>query len=371
MEAGTSTAEDSRLSQEMNVEELFTTMVDKRASHLHLVPGSPIMIRRGSILEPLDGHILSPQDTKAISETIMSEEMLDEFDQNLEADFSFSVPGLSRFRIVCFQQRGSVAIVISTNPPAPPTLEEVRLPQVFLDTFLKAPSGLFLITGPRGSGKSHTLAAIIKYLLDNRNIKIVTLENPIDFLHKNRKGVICQREIGTDCMSYDAAFKSLNIQGADVIAVTNADDFEVVRRVLDLAASGNTILCTINSPNALVTIEKMVDMFPPHLHQQARTLLSVALKAAVAQTLLPKADGDGLVAAFEVLIGTPQVQSFLREDKINQLSGVMATSGREFGMSSQEMALRALVKKNLITEAEAYRRAVNPEALKKMMSLPY
>lgn len=355
----------------MNVEELFTTMVDKRASHLHLVPGSPIMIRRGAILEPLDGHILSPQDTKAISETIMSETLLDEFDEKMEADFSFSVPGLSRFRIVCFQQRGSVAIVISTNPPAPPTLEEVRLPPAFLDAFLKAPSGLFLITGPRGSGKSHTMAAIVKHLLETRNIKVVTVENPIEFLHKNRKGVICQREVGTDCVSYDAAFNSLVLQAPDVIAVSNADNFDVVRRVLDLASSGNTILCSINSPNALVTIENMVGMFPPHLHQQARTMLSVSLKAAVAQTLLPKADGDGLVAAFEVLISTPQVQSFLREDKISQIPGIMATSGREFGMSSQEMALRALVKKNLITEAEAYRRAVNPESLKKMMSLPY
>ena len=245
------------------------------------------------------------------------------------------------------------------------------VPQVFLETFQKAPSGLFLITGPRGSGKSHTLAAIVRHLLETRNIKIVSIENPIDFLHKNRKGVICQREIGTDCVNYDAAFGSLIHQAPDVIVVSGADDFEVIRKVLDLAAGGNTVLCTTNSPNALVTIEKMVDMFPPHLHQQARSLLAVSLKAALAQTLLPKADGNGLVAAHEVLIATPQVQSFLREDKISQLPGVMATSGREFGMASQEMALRALVKKNLITEHEAYRRAVNPEALKKMMSLPY
>ena len=355
----------------MNVEELFTTMVDKRASHLHLVPGSPIMMRRGSHLEPLDGHILSPQDTKAISETIMSEDLLDEFDEKMECDFSFSVPGLSRFRIAVFQQRGSVAMVMSTNPPAPPSLEDVSVPQVFLETFQKAPSGLFLITGPRGSGKAHTLAAIVKHLLETRNIKIASIENPIDFLHKNRKGVICQREIGTDCVDYDAAFKSLNQLAPDVVVVSGADDFEVLRKVLELATRGNTVLCTTNAPNALVTIEKMIDMFPPHLHQQARVQLAVALKAAMAQTLLPKADGNGLVAAYEILIATPQVQTFLREDKLAQLSGIMATSGREHGMASQEMALRALVKKNLITETEAYRRAVNPEALKKMMSLPY
>ena len=355
----------------MNVEELFTTMVDKRASHLHLVPGSPIMIRRGSILEPLDGHILSPQDTKAISETVMSEGLLDEFDQKMECDFSFSVPGLSRFRIVVFQQRGSVAIVISTNPPAPPSLEEVRLPPSFVETFQKAPSGLFLITGPRGSGKSHTLAAIVKHVLETRNVNIVSIENPIDFLHKNRKGVICQREIGNDCVDYQAAFKALTNQAADIIVITGADDPYVTQKALDLAAAGNTVLASANAPNALVMIERMIALYPPHLHQQARVLLSVCLRAAVAQTLLPKADGDGLVAAFEVLIGTSQVQSFLREDKISQISGIMATSGREVGMSSQEMALRALVKKNLITEAEAYRRAVNPESFKKMMSLPY
>ncbi len=355
----------------MNVEELFTTMVDKRASHLHIVPGSPIMIRRGFTLEPLDGHILSPADTRAISETVMSESLLDDFDRNMECDFSFSVPGLSRFRIACVQQRGSVALVISTNPPSPPTLEEVRLPESFLEAFNKAPNGLFLITGPKGSGKSHTLAAMVRNLLETRSLNIISVENPIDFLHKNKKGVICQREIGTDCVDYETAFKSLTYLAPDVIVVSGADDFDVVRRVLDLAAAGHTIICTANAPNAMIMVEKMVDMFPPHLHHQARLLLSITLKAAVAQTLLPKADGNGLVAAFEVLIGTPQVQSFLRDDKISQLSGIMATSGREHGMSSQEMALRGLVKKNLITEAEAYRRATNPEALKKMMSLPY
>lgn len=355
----------------MNVEELFTTMVDKRASHLHLVPGSPIMIRRGTELEPLDGHILSPQDTRDISETIMSDTLLDEFDDKLEVDFSFSVPGLSRFRIVCYQQRGSVGIVISTNPPAPPTLEDIQPPEVFLKSLLQAPSGLFLITGPRGSGKSHTLAAIVKHLLDTQNINIVSIEDPIDFLHKNRKGVISQREIGTDCTDYTAAFKSLQHQAPDIIVVTGANDFNVIDKVIDLAAQGNTVLCTSSSPDAVTFIDRMIELYPPHLHQQIRSLLSVILKAAVAQFLLPRADGEGVVAAHEVLLGVPAVQNAIRDGKIGALSGIMATGGREFGMSSQEIALRGLVKKNLITEDEAYRRATNPESLRKMMSLPY
>ena len=355
----------------MNVEELFTTMVDKRASHLHLVPGSPIMIRRGADLEPLDGHILSPQDTKDISETIMSEDLLDEFDTKMETDFSFSVPGLSRFRIVCYQQRGTVGIVISTNPPAPPTLQDVNPPEAFLKALNDAPSGLFLLTGPKGSGKSHTLAAIIKHLLDNQSINIVSIENPVDFLHKNRKGVISQREIGTDCIDYKAAFRSLLHQAPDLVVVSGVSEFDVIDEVLNLAAQGNKVICTASAPNALVFLERMVDLYPPHLHQQTRTLLAVVLKAAVAQTLLPRADGQGLVAAYEILIANTPVQNGIREGKFNQLAGIMATGGREFGMSSQEMALRGLVKKNLITEEEAFRRATNPESLKKMMSLPY
>lgn len=329
------------------------------------------MIRRGSELEPLDGHILSPQDTRDISETIMSEDLLDEFDDKMETDFSFSVPGLSRFRICCYQQRGSVAITISTNPPAPPTLEEVTPPESFLKALNDAPSGLFLLTGPKGSGKSHTLAAIVKHLLDSQSLNIVSIENPVDFLHKNRKGVISQREIGTDCVNYDAAFTSLQHQAPDLVVVSGVSEFEVIDRVLALAAQGNTVICTASAPNALVFIERMIDLYPPHLHQQTRTLLSVVLRAAVAQTLLPRADGNGLVAAYEVLIGIPNVSIAIRDGKINQLSGIMASGGREHGMSSQEMALRALVKKNMVTEEEAYRRATNKESLKKMMSLPY
>jgi twitching motility protein PilT len=355
----------------MNVEELFTTMVDKRASHLHLVPGSPIMMRRGSVLEPLDGHILSPQDTRTISETVMSEDLLDEFDEKMETNFSFSVPGLSRFRIVCYQQRGSVGITMSTNPPAPPTMEDVKPPEVFIKALQNAPSGLFLLTGPRGSGKSHTLAAIVKHLLDNQNINIVSIEDPIDFLHKNRKGVISQREIGTDCLTYDAAFNSLPHQAPDIVVVTGVSEFNVIDKVLSLAAAGNKVICTAAAPNAIVFIDRMIELFPPHLHQQTRSLLSVVLKSAVAQTLLPRADGDGLVAAYEILVGIPQVQQAIRDGKIQALSGIMATGGREFGMSSQEMALRGLVKRNQITEEEAFRRATNPEALRKMMSLPY
>lgn len=355
----------------MNVEELFTTMVEKRCSHLHIVPGSPIMMRMGSQLVPLDSYILSPQDTLAIADTIMSEQLRAEFDERMQADFSFSVPGLSRFRINCFRQRGSVAIVIGTNPPSPPTMEELSLPDSFKKIILDADSGLILITGPKGSGKAHTLAAIINYLLEVRPGKIVTIENPIDFLHKNKKGVIAQRELGTDVHNYEDALKALIHQGADVIVVTGVDEFSIVERVLNLSAGGSLVLCTANSPGAVVLLEKMVDLYSPHLQQQARTLMSVGLRAVLSQTLCTRASGEGLIPAFEVLTAIPPVKALIREGKFSQIQSVMGSNGREFGMATQELALRALVKKNVITEQEAYRRAIRAEDFKKVLSLPY
>ena len=355
----------------MNVEELFTTMVERRCSHIHLVPGSPILLRQGNNLVPLDGYVLSPQDTLAISEAIMSDPLRLEFEEKLQTDFSFSVPGLSRFRINCFRQRGSVAIVIATNPPAPPTMEELSLPDSFKKMVLDADSGLILITGPKGSGKAHTLAAIINYVLEVRQCQIVTIENPIDFLHKNKKGAIAQRELGTDVLSYEHALKALLHQGADVIVITGVDEYAIAERVLNLSAGGALVLCTANSPGAVVLLEKMVDLYPPHLQQQARTLMSVGLRAVLAQTLCNRATGDGLIPAFEVLLGTPQVKSLIREGKFQQVQSMIGSGGREQGMTTQELSLRNLVKKNLITEQEAIRRATRAEEFKKVMSLPY
>lgn len=355
----------------MNVEELFMTMVEKQASHLHLVPGSPILMRKGSDFTPLDGYVLSPQDTQTVAETIMSEPLKAEFEQTMQTDFAFSVPGLSRFRINCFRQRGSVCVVIATNPPAPPTIDELGLPDAFRKNVLEADSGLIMITGPKGSGKAHTLAAIVNYLLEVRPCKIVSIENPIDFLHKNRKGAIAQREIGTDVPSYEAALRVLPYQGADVLVITGVEEFAIAERIVNLSAGGNLVLCTSTAPTAMVLVEKLVDLYPPQLQQQAKVLLSVGLRAVISQTLCTKASGDGLAAAYELMLATPAVKALIREGKFAQIQSFMGTSGRESGMSTQELSLRNLVKKNVITEAEAYKRAVRPEDFKKVLALPY
>jgi len=304
-------------------------------------------------------------------DSVLTDTQKDLFMRNKEIDFTYSVPGLSRFRVNLFTQRGSVAAVILMNPPNPPTIEELGLPDLLKNLIINLRQGLVILTGPKASGKSHTLAALVNYILEMRTCQILTLENPIDFLFKNKKGVICQRELGTDTIAYENAFKSLMHQGVDILIITEVNTFEIASQVLNMAASGNLVIATAQSPSAMVMLEQLIDLYPPHLQQQARTLLSVGLEAVVAQTLITKAHGIGLVPAFEVLIGTPHVKSLIRDGKLVQVHNTMATSGREHGMQTQEQALRVLVKKNIINQEEAEAKAVRQEEFKKLMALPY
>lgn len=355
----------------LKYEDIFRIMVDKRASHFHLVPGSPIMMRLNNVLSPLDSNVLSPQDIKTLSNDLMTVQQKAEFSKRLEIDFSYSVPGLSRFRINIFTQRGSTAMVISTNPPNPPTMEELGLPELIKNITVRTRQGLIVICGSRASGKSYTLAAMINYILETRTAQIVTIENPIKFLFKNKRGIICQREIGTDTMSYENAFASLMYQAADIVVVTEMNSYETASRVLPLAAGGTLVLATALAPSAVVFLEQLPDLFPPHLHQQCRSLLSVGIAAVISQTLVNRAGGGGVVPVFEFCIGTGQVKGLIREGKIFPILGIMGSVGREAGMQTQEQSLRAMLKKNVITSEEAYSKAVRPEELKKLMALPY
>ncbi|MBQ7529724.1 Flp pilus assembly complex ATPase component TadA [bacterium] len=355
----------------MNVEELFTSMVERRASHLHLVPGSPILMRIDNQLVSMDGPVLSPQDTQAFSEAIMTEDLLDELEDRLECDFAFSVPGLSRFRVNVFRQRGSLACIVSTNPPSAPTLEELGIPELIRKQVDESSSGLVLVCGPKQSGKSSTVAALVDYILKTRCCQVVSIEDPLDFLHRNDKGVICQREIGTDVDSYKDAFASLSRQGADVVVVSNMESYEVTQQVLNLAATGTLVIAMANAPSVQVMLEKMIDTYPPHLSQSCRNAMALGIKAIVGQLLLRKASGDGLIPAFELLVSTGKLKELLRGNKLDQIPSYMAASSRDIGMQTQEMALRFLVRKNMVTMEEATSHSSRPEDFKKMMSLPY
>lgn len=346
-------------------------MVERRASHIHLVPGSPIMMRSAGKLSPLDTHVLSPGDTARMANALLTDKQKRVFEERLEVDFSYSIPGLSRFRINVFRQRGSIAMVIATHPPSPPTIEELGLPESIRNTATQAKAGLVVICGPKAAGKSHTLAAMLNYILETRSVQVVTFENPIDFLHKNKKGIICQREKGTDFKTFPNAFNSLRHQACDILVVTEFEEYEVARQCLNLAAGGNLVLITAQAPSVSVMMDKILDLFPPHQRQQALSLLSVGLNAIISQTLLTKASGGGMIPVFEILTGAPPIRTMLREDKLGHIHSYMGTHGREYGMSTQEQALRALLKKNLITKDEAISKAVRQEEFKKVLSMSF
>jgi twitching motility protein PilT len=356
----------------LKYDELLRIMMERRALEAHMVPGSPIMLRdKGNQLINIDANLLTPGDTKKFVSDIMTPEQRTEFTQNNEIDFAYSVPGLSRYRINIFMQRNSISLVIRTVPPQPPTFEELGLPEIFKTLATKATRGLIIICGPKGSGKSHTLAAMLNFILENRTCKIVTIENPIKFLFKNKKGIICQRELGIDCKDFNTAFTSLPLLGPDIIVVNDIESFDVAHKILTMAAGGHLVFVTAIAPNVQIILEKLVDFYPANLQNQCKTLLSVGLEAIIAQVLVKKATGDGILPALEVLIATGPVKANLKEGKIFQLQSIMATQGRESGMQTQEQALRTLVKKNLVTQEEAYEKAVRPEEFRKIMALPF
>lgn len=354
-----------------SINELFGLMVERRCSHLHLVPGSPIMIRQGGAVSPLDNEVLKPVDTARIANALLTDKQKRIFEDRLEVDFSYSIPGLSRYRINVFRQRGSIALVIATNPPSPPTLEELGMPESIRNTATKATSGLLVICGPKASGKSHTLAAMINYILETRNAEVVTFENPIDFLHKNKKGIICQRERGTDFKSFSNAFLSLRHQACDILVVTEFEDYDVARNVFNLAAGGSLVIVTAQAPSVMTMLDKMIGLFPPQQRSQVLSLMSVGLHAIIAQTLLAKSTGGGLVPCFEILTAPPPIRDFLKEDKLIQIHSFMTSRGREYGMTTQEQSLRNMVKKNLVTKEEAMKKAVRSEEFRKVMSLKF
>jgi twitching motility protein PilT len=354
----------------VTIHDLFGAMLSKRASHMHLVPGSPIMLRSAGQLSPLDSRIVSPTDTAALAESFLTEEQRYYFAENKDLSISLSVPGMSRFRIHLLQQRGSVALVLATHPPTPPGVDELGLPDV-IKNIANLKQGLVVLCGGRGGGKSSTLAALINAILEARNCHILSVENPIDYLHRNKKGFIVQREIGSDTLSYTTAFESLAHQQPDVLYTTEIETYEVASTLINLATSGTLCIATTRDASATGFLEHFSNLFPAHLHQASRNLLATGLTLISAQFLLQKASGTGLVPAFEVLVNTPQVASLVREGKFNQIQSVMSTGSRDHGMQTQEQALRALVKRNIVTLDEANSKAVRPEDFKKMMALPY
>ena len=332
----------------MDVFSLLKIGKSKRASDLHLVVGSPATFRIDGYLEAADGiGSLTAEDINEAFLQITTPEEREQFHRHLELDFGYSLPDVGRLRCNAAQQRGSISLAVRLLPPKIPTIDELELPQICKELVVR-PRGLVIITGPTGSGKSTTMAAMIQHLNTNETRHVVTIEDPIEYVHSSIKCAITQRQLGTDTLSFDNALKHILRQDPDVILVGEMRDPETADAVLTVAETGHLILTTGHAPSSTQAIERVIDLFPPHQRHLAQVRLASLLIGALCQALVPRADGSGRVAAVEVMLGNPAVKSLIREGKIYQLPNVIRTH-RDIGMISLDEALVSLYLKGVIT----------------------
>ncbi len=350
----------------MQINELLQMMVERKASDLHLeVPCEPLFRIDGALIAPEGSSQLSPNDLETIFEEITNPKQREIFQKQLELDFAYSIPGLARFRVNVLKQRGSMGIAFRLVPMKVLTIDELGLPQICEDLILK-PRGLILVTGATGSGKSTTLAAMIDHLNENRARSIITIEDPIEYLHKNKKCVISQREIGEDTTSISIALKHALRHDPDVIVVGEMRDLDTIATAITAAETGHLVLGTLHTVNAPQTIERIIDVFPASQQTQIRLQLSQVIEAILSQILLPRATGAGRVAAIEILVGTPAVKNLIRESRTHEISSVMEI-GIKDRMQTMNNVLADLVRHNVVTQEDAMNSSSNPEQLLKLI----
>jgi len=351
----------------VSMNQLLTEALKRQASDLHITVGVPPVIRINGELTHLEYPRLNPEITKTLLAELASAEVLQKFAAQGEIDFSYAIPGVSRFRINAFRQRGSVAIAIRLVNERVPTLEELGHPEI-LRTLARKPRGLVLVTGPTGSGKSTTLAAMIGLINAEMSGHIITLEDPIEFLHSHAKCIVNQREISLDTQSFSVALRAALREDPDVILVGEMRDMETIATAITAAETGHLVLATLHTGDAAQTIDRIIDVFPPHQQQQVRIQLSLTLQGIIVQQLLPRQDAQGRVAALEILIANPAVRNIIREAKTQQLGSVLQT-GAKLGMQSMDSSLRDLVRKGVVNYEEALARASDPDNLNRLLGL--
>lgn len=346
--------------------ELLIKTIEMNASDLHLTVGLPPTVRSNGKLIQLGVDRLLPNDMEGFSREILCEKY-DEYLKIGEFDTSYSVQGVGRFRVNIFKQRNSDAIAIRVIALKIPTLDELGHPAV-LKQIAERKRGLVLVTGPTGSGKSTTLAAMINEINRTREAHIITLEDPIEYLHKHDKCIVNQREIGKDSKSYQNALRAILREDPDVILVGEMRDLETISIAITAAETGHLVLSTLHTIGAPKTIDRIIDVFPPHQQQQIKIQLASVLQAVISQQLLPNIYGDGRVAALEIMVITPGIQNLIREGKTQQIESAVQT-GSKYGMKTMDMAIAELYKKGVISMDMAMTYAVDKETLKRMMIL--
>jgi twitching motility protein PilT len=352
-----------------NLHQLLKAMVEKGASDLHLTTGSPPQLRVDGHLTPLRMDPLSPQDTKQACYSILTDAQKHRFEANNELDLSFGVKGLARFRANIFVQRGAVAGAFRTIPYKILTFEELGLPPV-IERLAQKPRGLILVTGPTGSGKSTTLASIIDKINTENNHHIITIEDPIEYLHPHKNCVVNQREVGADTQSFKAALRYILRQDPDVVLVGEMRDLETIEAALTVSETGHLCLATLHTNSCVQTINRVIDVFPAHQQSQIRTQLSFVLEGVVSQTLMTKATGGGRVIALEVMVPNAAIRNLIREDKIHQIYSQMQMGQDKFGMQTLNQSLADLVQRRLVSLEDATARSSDPDELANIIANP-
>jgi twitching motility protein PilT len=349
-----------------SIKELLSRMIQEGASDLHIVVGDPPVLRIHGSLEPVDGYgRLTPEQTQELVYSVMNEDQVAEFEADKECDMSFGIEGLSRFRLNIYRDRGSVVAAFRSIPYEILSFEQLGLPRVAAD-FAYRPLGLVLVCGPTGSGKSTTLASIIDKINRERKCHIITIEDPIEYLHTHKLSVVNQREVNSDTKGFAQALKRVLRQDPDVILIGEMRDTETIQAALTVAETGHLAFATLHTNDALQTINRIVDVFPAGQQAQVRTQLSFVLEGVMVQQLVPRADGLGRVLAMEIMIPNPAIRSLIRAEKLEQIPS-MIEIGKGEGMMTMNQSLYRLLRRGVITADMAFKRSMDPKGLQSLV----